>query len=368
VASEVEPYTVPALVLGEPARTTLSTIRALARARIPQFAVGAGSSFVAYSRWHRRLPTPAGRVPTPGTLAEWLEPLPFRRMVLIPCSDRWVEAAAALPPNLIARFPASIAPRDSIAACLDKGRFAAMLERLGVPHPHTIQLRPGDDVWALSRGLREPFVKPRDSVAFRERYRTKVFRFGTADVLATFVRDAQVAGLDLMLQEFIPGPPSSHYLVEGFVDRTGSVCARFARRRLRMLPEPFGDSTCAVSVRLDEVKEPVAILDRVLAAVEYRGIFNAEFKYDTGEGAFKLIEINPRPWGGMGLSLECGVNVVEMAYRDALDMRVEPIGSYTVNRSRLDDPLPGLMDFRYLAGLALRKRVSRNAGASGEPR
>ena len=55
--------------------------------------------------------------------------------------------------------------------------------------------------------------------------------------------DARRRGLDVMLQEYIPGPPTCHYMVEGFVDRIGRPVARFVRQRLRMFPPDFGDST-----------------------------------------------------------------------------------------------------------------------------
>jgi hypothetical protein len=95
---------------------------------------------------------------------------PFERMVLIPCSDDWA-AVARLEPDLAARFPASVAPAETLDICLDKGRFAGTLASLGLPHPRTICLEASDDAWALSRTLRDPFVKPRNSLAFRTRYR-----------------------------------------------------------------------------------------------------------------------------------------------------------------------------------------------------
>jgi predicted ATP-grasp superfamily ATP-dependent carboligase len=162
-------------------------------------------------------------------------------MVLIPCSDAWVAAVARLEPTLAARFPASIAPLESLDICLDKGRFADTLARLGLPHPRTI--------WDST--LRDPFLKPRNSLALRASYGVKAFRIRTRAEAMTRVREAQQAGLELMLQEYVPGPAGSHYFVDGFVDRAGAVCARFARRRIRTNAEPFGDSSCMVSISLE---------------------------------------------------------------------------------------------------------------------
>jgi len=253
--------------------------------------------------------------------------------VLIPCSDAWVAAVARLEPALALRFPASIAPLESLDICLDKGRFADTLTRLALPHPRTICLAASDDVRTLwDSTLRDPFLKPRNSLALQGSYGVKAFRITTRAEAMTRVREARQAGLELMLQEYVPGPASSHYFIDGFVNRAGAVCARFARRRIRTNAEPFGDSSCMVSISLEEARAPLDILDRLLPALHYRGVFNAQFKYDERDGLFKLLEVNPRAWGGVSLPVSCGVNVIEMSYWDALGFPVEPIVEYPTGR------------------------------------
>ena len=100
----------------------------------------------------------------------------------------------------------------------------------------------------------DAFLKPRDSQAFRRRYGVKALRFRTPSEAIALALEARQTGLELMLQQYIPGPPTRHYMVEGFVDRTGRICARFVRQRLRMFPPDFGDSTYMVSVPLDHVR------------------------------------------------------------------------------------------------------------------
>ena len=146
----------PALVLGG-SHSALGVMRALARHDIPQFNVGAGSGYVSRSRWHRRLLVESGEDPRPDTLASFLARLRMDRMVLLPCNDAWVAAVAALEPELAARYPASSAGRDSIEICLDKGRFAEELARLGLPHPRTIRITAPGDVPALwDANVRDP--------------------------------------------------------------------------------------------------------------------------------------------------------------------------------------------------------------------
>ena len=71
------------------------------------------------------------------------------------------------------------------------------------------------------------------------------------------LREIIAAGMSVVLQEYIPGPCSEHHFVDGYVDRAGRVKALFARRRLRIYPPDFGNSTAMVSIPLDEVQQAV---------------------------------------------------------------------------------------------------------------
>ena len=50
------------------------------------------------------------------------------------------------------------------------------------------------------------------------------------------------------------------------------------------------------------------------------------------DGAFNLIEVNARPWWYVEFAARCGVNVCELAIRDALSEPVETISKYAVGR------------------------------------
>jgi predicted ATP-grasp superfamily ATP-dependent carboligase len=136
----------------------------------------------------------------------------------------------------------------------------------------------------------------------------------------------------MLFQEYIPGDADRHYFLDGLADRTGRVTALFARRRLRMYPPRFGNSTLMISVPLDQTGDAPNHLARLLEQASFRGIFSAEFKRDARDGRFKLLEVNVRPWWYVEFAARCGVDVVGMAYREALGLPVEPAPSYRVGR------------------------------------
>jgi D-aspartate ligase len=73
------------------------------------------------------------------------------------------------------------------------------------------------------------------------------------------------------------------------------------------------------------------------SAFSYRGVFSAEFKLHNGDGVFKLVEINARPWWYVQFASQCAMEVCTMAYRDALGLPIAPVEDYEVDR-RLHPP------------------------------
>ncbi|MBV8050204.1 MAG: hypothetical protein JOZ80_03395 [Acidobacteriaceae bacterium] len=249
----------------------------------------------------------------------------------MPCSDDWLRATINLPPTLARRYYTSIPAPEVVESMLDKWKFAQLLRRTGTPHPETILLQSPDDVHKLPEHyFGNRIFKPESSIEFAAKHGVKGY------LVHSRVEAFAVANnidYPIMLQEYIPGPPTDSYFIDGFVDRTARVCARFARRRIRMYPPDLGNSCLTVSIPVAQVHDAIVNLDRLLEQAHYRGIFSAEFKNDSRDGLFKLLEVNARPWWYIEFAARCGVNVCSMAYADALGCLVEGVEAYTVGRS-----------------------------------
>jgi D-aspartate ligase len=318
----------PALVAGN-GLTALGVMRSLGRAGIPFYNLNRQTDFVASSRWYRPPPREWGTLEDDEPLAPYLARLPLPRAVLFAGSDDRVREAAQLDDTLRARFPASIAPSDTIHALLDKLSLARLLAARDLPHPRTFDLETDNDLDAVPDAVfANAFLKPRDSLSFVRRYNTKGFRVASREEARALLRKLRADAVEVILQEYIPGDASRHYFVDGFVDRHGDFRGWFARRRLRMYPVDFGNSSAMVSIELDEVAGAIDALRRLLPDLSYRGIFSAEFKLDPRDDRFKLIEVNCRPWWFNGFAADCGVDVTLMAYHDALGDPVTPSNGY----------------------------------------
>jgi predicted ATP-grasp superfamily ATP-dependent carboligase len=322
---------VPAVILGS-GITALGVLRVLGRAGIPAYLVETEDPMVRRSRWFRALPSavpPTRRDPIEG----WLATLPFSRAVLVPCSDYWARAVAGLAPGLKERFPASTPALAPLEALLDKGRLADALDREALPRPESHAVTRADDLDAIpDEFFQGAFLKPRESQPFLKHFGVKGFRVTSRADARERLEMASAAGFEVIFQYYIPGPPSHHYFVDGFIDRDGVERALFVRQRLRMYPPLFGNSTYMRSIAPDAVPEAVQTTRRLLRGLGYRGMYSAELKLDARDGLFKLLEVNARAWWYVEFAAQCGVDVVRMAYDDALGEPVRPSASYAIDR------------------------------------
>jgi D-aspartate ligase len=320
----------PVIVLGT-GLTSLGVLRILRRARIPAFVFGWPVGVEQQSRWNR--PVPLSR-PLPAScqdLRQLLSAIELPAAVLMPCSDHWALQVAEMPEAFRERFRASIAPAAAIRKLVDKAPFSQLLLEAGVPHPLTRLLSSPADLNDVPDDVLEgAFLKPHDSQEFFARFGVKAFRIQSRAEGLERMAQAERAGLAVLLQQYIPGPGSLHYFVDGFVDASGRLRAAFTRRRLRMHPADFGNSSCMVSVPREEMGQAIEAATRALSRLGFRGIFSAEFKQDPRDGVFKLLEVNARPWWYIEFAERCGVDFCRLAYDDALGLPLNDVVGHQV--------------------------------------
>jgi len=319
---------IPVLILGS-GIGALGAIRALRRAGIPAFVHTEVGGVERTSRWYR--PAPVRRIDTSTPLAQVLDAVMLEQAVLLPCSDAWAREVASLPAAYRDRFPSSISGADTIAQLVDKAGLSRLLTEADVPHPVTRDVADEVALEALpDRVLEGAFLKPRDSQAFFARFGVKAFQVSSRAEALERLGDARASGLAMLLQEYIPGAPDLHYFLDGFVDASGRIRGTLARRRYRMHPRDFGNSSYMESVPREEMAQAIDAMHALVAHTGFRGIFSTEFKRDPRDGLFKLIEVNARVWWYVEFAARCGLDVCSMAYRDALGDVVPEVRDYRV--------------------------------------
>lgn len=200
----------------------------------------------------------------------------------------------------------------------DKGTLALYAGPRGLPIPRTL-------VPSTAAAFREAvdafpypaFVKVRRSAAA-----VGVRKVGTpAEALAAFEEFVADFGLGEgswpLLQEGVPG---DDYCAT-FLFEHGALRAAMTYHNLRSFPARSGTGVLRETVEAPEIERIGAEL---LGGLGWHGVAEIDFRWD-GRGEPRLIEVNPRFWGGLPQAVEAGWDYPWMLYRLAVDGRVDPV-------------------------------------------
>lgn len=316
---------VPAIVLGRHV-TALGALRCLGRRGRQVLVATEPTELATRSRYFQPAVCSDGRLLRGcGTPEDYdvLSCMAEDRAVLIPCSDSTATWVAHRPDSLRARFVASSPSAASLGVIQDKRKFAELCRELAIPHPHYYLVESDDDLARVPLDeLSNWFFKPSNSREFLACYGKKGLRFrGRREAEALWDRFS-TDNISILLQEYVPGSADQHYFIDGFRDRHGVVRARLARRRYRIFPRDFGNSSYCEQIPIDQIEQAWLSLKRILEHLEYRGIFSAEFKYDIERHEYRILEINARAWLYVEFAAYCGIDVCNLAYLDALERDV----------------------------------------------
>ncbi len=104
-----------------------------------------------------------------------------------------------------------------------------------------------------------------------------------------------------MIQEFIPG-----YIHDACILSIKGN-AKYILTQVRELTYPISGGPGAVNITT-EIPKLKEISSQIIEAINWHGPCQIEYIYDERIKEFKLIEINPKLWGTLPLSIESGIN------------------------------------------------------------
>lgn len=108
------------------------------------------------------------------------------------------------------------------------------------------------------------------------------------------------------VQEYVPGPIHDAL----FLCRRGTPLATMTARRCTTYPVTGGVTVEAVITRDPALTDSCG---QMLAFLGYDGLADAEAKFDERDGRYKLLEINPRIWGGVAATIAAGIDFAAKA-------------------------------------------------------
>jgi D-aspartate ligase len=230
---------------------------------------------------------------------------------LIPASDATLAAVSRHKDILDSHYVVAANDWETTQNILDKKHTYALAERVGVPAPRTVVPHSVEDAERYAETALYPcLVKPSQGHRYFEVFGRKMVKADDRDQMLCAYREATEAGLEVMLQEFIPGDPSEGVNYNAY-SCNGGVCTEFTAAKIRNAPRDTGSPCAAVSKEIPEVLESGR---KILQAVGYAGYACTEFKRDPRDGVYKLMEVNGRHNLSTLLAVRCGINFPWLHY------------------------------------------------------
>jgi predicted ATP-grasp superfamily ATP-dependent carboligase len=226
--------------------------------------------------------------------------------MLFPTDDYTVALVARHHQALANHYRLTVPPWEEVQWACDKRLLHRLGARLGIPQPWTVCPSSREEL----KEIECPFP-----VILKLAVRTqppslaipKAWRAEDRNALLASYDEAgrMVPAEDLIVQEIVPGGGEAQFSYAA-ICKQGRSLASLVARRTRQFPKDFGQ----FSTYVETVDEPSVIrpAEQLLAAMDYTGIVEIEFKRDPRNGEFKLFDINPRVWGWQSLSARAGVD------------------------------------------------------------
>ncbi len=293
----------------------LGVIRSLGRHGIPGIVVDSQPRSAWFSRYVTRRFSWQGTLED-SDLADYLLQIGrehhLQNWMLVAAQDDAVGMVAQHRDALATTYRPTTPSLDVVRWAFDKRLTDRMARAVDVPYPTTWYPTHESDLDALD--ARFPvIIKPAISIHMQHAARLKALPAANLDELRQQYRVATnlVSPDEIMVQEVIPGGGASQVSVATFC-ADGEILQAMTARRLRQYPIDYGLGSSFVEAV--ELPELLALAERLLRHMNASGMVEVEFKQDPRDGAYKLLDINIRPWGWHTLCIACGLDLPYIQY------------------------------------------------------
>jgi len=246
--------------------------------------------------------------------------------VLLPFTHATVLPVSYYRDKLIHHVRTPIVDYEVLRLAHDKLETLKIAQHLAIPFPVTFHPQSREALLNLESQIPFPaLVKARQGCGVGA-----TIRFATdfAELLAGYDAISQQPSTppvndytSPIIQEYVPG----QLFDANFLYQKG--CPKAALTQERVITYPVQGGPGAVN---RTTKDPVLreYGERLLNALGWHGPAQVEFRLDPRDQTYKLMEINPKFWGTLPLSIVAGVNFAALACELALDNEVPETFEY----------------------------------------
>ncbi len=236
----------------------------------------------------------------------------YRGAVLIPASDAMLIAISRNKARLEESYLVACGEWAATQQFVDKRYTYGLASAAGVAVPRTLIPHSTDDVKRYASEVAYPvLVKPTQSHLYSVVFGRKLTEVDNPAQLRAAFEEASAVGLDVMLQELIPGDDDQGSSYNCYMWE-GQPLLEFTSAKVRQFPHRYGRPSSTVSRWIPDLIEPGRA---TLRAAGFSGYANIEFKRDPRDGIHKLMEVNARMNFSLLLAVRSGINYPALIYR-----------------------------------------------------
>ena len=341
---------IPVVILDGLGHNSVCIARSLGRLGVPVYAVDSSSgAFASFSRYCKGKFDWDDSLPSSESVQFLLEvgQRIGQRSILIATSDGSATFVADNTHALQEWFIFPNVSSELVHMLCSKKESYYLARRLGIPTPEAVFPSSRRDVLIFLRTAVFPvMLKGIDGNRLSRHCGQRMFIAQTAsELLEKYDSIEDLKNPNLMLQEYIPGDDEAVCGLEGYFNESSECVFAVTGKKLRQWPAYKGVTTLGICVKMETIEN---ITKEFMTAVRYKGILDIGYRYDSRDGLFKVLDVNPRI--GCTFRLFVAENGMDVARALYLDLTGQPVVPATacVGRKWIVEDLDVLSSLCYL--------------------
>jgi D-aspartate ligase len=248
-----------------------------------------------------------------GFLNDFCEELPQPSPVII-SEDAYVDAISSAPQTLSKNMILPFSRESTGITNKVLQVEAAIRAGVGVPKTVAVTDVPTGNIELSS--LLPAIIKGKQAHLWLQKGMPKTLFCNSINELEDALRLVRECSAEAIVQNAILGPVSALASACVFIDPKGELLGSFCMRKLRAFPGGVGSY-----VKTEAIPPLIEATVSLCRELKYWGMAEVEYKWDSSDSSWKMIELNPRLWEQTALASASGVDFPYIIYQTARGIR-----------------------------------------------
>ncbi len=214
---------------------------------------------------------------------------------------------------------------ELVTSLIDKKKMYYLAKEHNVQVPLTMFPQSKDELMDNLKDFQFPFLfKCIDGTLLTTHNEHKMIKVNNKRELMEAYDQWEVSDKpNFMLQEYIPGGEDAAWMFNGYFDRNLNCVLGFTGKKIRQHPAYMGAASLGVCLRNEELDN---LTCRFMKAIGYQGVLDIDYCYDSRDGKYKVLDVNPRIGSSFRLFVDRnGMDVARALYLSLTNQAISPL-------------------------------------------